>query len=102
MSQSQFPEYTNQNYITDNDEDDTRPTKPPKKQLKAAFDLVHPVTEEMTLKELEARKTLEEQLEKTRKERNDIYAYAFYGASVLLLLFFSHKSWFPILRSSFL
>lgn len=102
MSQSQIPEYANQNYITDNDDDDTRSMKPPKRQLKAAFDLVHPVIEETTLRELEAQKTLAEKLEKTKKERNDMYTYAFYGASILVLLFFSHKSWFPILRGSFL
>lgn len=95
-------EFRNANVITDNDDiDDDRTKSIPKKNLKAAFELVHPVIEEEKLKELEEHNKKTQAIQKIEEDRFKKYKYAFYGVSILSLIFFSLKNWFPLIKNPF-
>lgn len=98
MTSQKVPEFfTNQNYITDDLETAEAP-KPPKKNLKSAFDLIHPTfEEELAKKELELQ-NLKITTEKIQNERFNRYKILLYSVSILGLFFFSYKRWFPLLR----
>jgi hypothetical protein len=101
----QSMEFLNQNFISDGSsvDDDIHPhnTQQPKKVLKAAFDLVHPELEEKEMKERQEKEAQKLAIEKTQGNRFDKYKIFLYATSLLGLLFFSYKRWFPLLRNPF-
>lgn len=95
-------EFKNFNRITDNDDgEETTTPSLPKKTLKSAFELVHPVIEEEKLKALEEEQKLKQSIQKVEGERFELYKYAFYGVSIVTLLLFSFKNWFPLVKNPF-
>ena len=95
-------EFRNINTITDNDEGEYSTTPAlPKKVLKSAFELVHPVLEEEKLKAIEEEEKAKQAIQKVEGERFTLYKYAFYGVSLATLLLFSLKRWFPLVKNPF-
>lgn len=101
MASSKIPEHVNQNYITDNDEVDINPQQQPKKQLKAAFDLIHPTLEEELTKQQQEAETTRTAIEKAQSERMDKFKLLLYGGSLVGLIIFSYKRWLPLFRMPF-
>ncbi len=98
MTSTQF---RNVNVITENDDIEEKTTNLPKKNIVAAFDLIHPTLEDELLKATEEKEKTQKAIQKVEEERFGLYKYVFYGASVATLLLFSLKNWFPLLKNPF-
>lgn len=101
MEKNPKPEFINQNWISTEDDLDTKQSQIPKKPVKAAFDVIHPVIEEELTKQKLELEAVKSSIEKTQGERLEKFKLLFYGTSIAALLFFSLKRWFPLLRMPF-
>ena len=99
--------FINADFITDDYVESTvsdssyQKEKLPKKTIAPAFELHHPPTLEATLKQEEMEREKQLQIQKIESERTNYLKYLLYGSGISILMLFSLKSWFPILKNLF-